>query len=379
MTAKHRQSAPVVRASAGNYELAALVGDGTVILGWTMDDSIDRTDLLGFGIKRMRRCDNMQEAAECRWLPNHRRFTSHDDQPEDTIVSTQSDPLQQFYFVDYAIEPGCDYTYSVVPVRGTPKLKYFEAPVSVTVRPHDVWAQDSGRGEILATGVADLRDNGADGPESALVVCGSARQNYRYLGIEGLAEEVQRLTDQARSAVFLYSTSPLADPVMRIVSQVNSGRLLYGVTPGSRGDVESEPKLHNTVHLSRPAAAQRLEPIGVYSPSGTDILRYTSALVTDPWSRSPEILLWSDTPRASAGEVIETRTVSRDKRSAAKLATSIFQAYTEGRLPQADLKATASGPFSRHLEPDGRWSNIYFSRHASSHKFREREIFSGHP
>ncbi len=380
MTTRQRQSAPVVRASAGSYELAALVGDGTVILGWTMDDSIDRTDLLGFGIKRMRRCDGMTDAAECRWLPNHRRFATHDDEGDDAIVSTQSDPLQQFYFVDYAIEPGCAYTYSVVPVRGTPNLKYFEAPVSVTVRPHDVWLQDSGRGEFLTAGTALPRDaSTTTGPEAAMVVCGSARQNYRYLSVEGLAEEVQRLTDQARSAVFLYSTAPLADPVMRIVSQVNSGRLLYGMAPGAEHSGEAEPKLHNTVHLSRPTPGQRLEPIGVYSPSGTEIIRYTSALVTDPWSRSPEILLWSDTPRASAGEVIETRTVSRDKRSAARLATSIFQAYTEGRLPKADLMSAAAGRFSRRLEPDGRWSNIYFSRHASSHKFREREIFAGHP
>ncbi|MEM9208520.1 MAG: hypothetical protein AAGA61_04705 [Pseudomonadota bacterium] len=378
MTAKHRQSAPVVRASAGSYELAALVGDGTVILGWTMDDYIDRTDLLGFAVKRMRRCDDMQEAAECRWLPNHRRFATPNDAGHGADVSTQSDPLQQFYFVDYAIEPRCAYTYSVVPVRGTPNLKYFEAPVSVTVRPHDVWLQDSGRAELLAADGAMPRD-GLTGPDSALVICGNARQNYRYLGVEGLANEVQRLTDQARSAVFLYSTSPLAEPVMRIVSQVNSGRLLYGMTPGQENAGDDGPKLHNTVHLSRPTAGQRLEPVGVYSPSGTEVIRYTSALVTDPWSRSPEILLWSDTPRASADDVIETRTVSRDKRSAARLATSIFHAYTEGRLPKADQMSVAAGRFSRRLEPDGRWSNIYFSRHASSHKFREREIFSGHP
>ena len=373
VTARHQQSPPVVRASAGHYELAALVGDGTVILGWTMDDSIDRTDLLGFGIKRMRKCGHMTAAAECRWLPNHRRFAVQGDDSSEDVVTTQSDPLKQFYFVDYAIEAGCAYTYSVVPIRGTPNLKYFEAPVSVTVRPHDVSMHNTSSEQFVAD------HGGAASLDSALAICGSARQNYRYVSVEALAEEVQRLTDQARSAVLLYSTAPLADPVMRIVSEVNSGRLLYGVTPGTETFNEAKSKLHNTVHLSRPADGQRLEPIGVYSPSGTDVVRYTSALVTDPWSRSPEILLWSDMPRSSAGEVIETRTISRDKRSAARLATSIFQAYTEGRMPRADQVASAEGRATRRLEPDGRWSNIYFSRHASSHKFREREIFSGHP
>ena len=43
---------PVIRARRGNYNAAALVGVNSIILGWNVNDSVDRTDLLGFGVKR---------------------------------------------------------------------------------------------------------------------------------------------------------------------------------------------------------------------------------------------------------------------------------------------------------------------------------------
>ena len=43
---------PVVKASAGDYSAAALVGTHSVLLGWNMKESAKRNDLLGFAILR---------------------------------------------------------------------------------------------------------------------------------------------------------------------------------------------------------------------------------------------------------------------------------------------------------------------------------------
>jgi len=386
VTQRHIQSIPVARASARDYELAALVGDDAVILGWTMAEGIDRSDLLGFAIRRISRDAASMRELESRWLSNHRRFAQRTDPSDGDHISSQSDPLQQFFFLDYEIQRGRTYSYSVVPVRGTPSLKYFEAPITVTVSPDDSHTATASADDSLDTGEA-LHEQDTFGHRSTLTVSPGARQTFHNTSVSELAANVQDLTDQARSAVLLYSTVPLPDEVLAVVSKVYSGRLLYGLVPGLDDAAGSSLGLHqrlhnqshNTVHLSQPVTSQRLEPLTVRSHAGPEISRYTSALVTDPWSRSPGILLWSDLPRSSAVRVIETRLITRDKRCAARLATSIFQAYTAGRLPSQAEAADLQPKAPRNLEPDGRWSNIYFCRHAASHKYRQREIFSGHP
>lgn len=373
MTQKNIQPIPVVRSSAHGYELAALVGDEAVILGWTMDDSIDRSDLLGFAIRRTCRNSASGRDSDCRWLSNHRRFAPSGEAPCDELVSTQSDPLQQFYFLDYAVKNGLSCSYSVLPVRGTPTLRYYESPISVTVYPQDPW---SAAGEQDDCRTEPVNDDG--GRRNMLVPGPGSQQSFGCLAPGELAAEVQRLTEQARSAVFLYSTVPLPASVTDVVREVNSGRLLYGLTPGRDNELIDVRRAHNTVHLSRPVEGQRLEPLRVLAGTSAGSFAYTSALVTDPWSRNPRILLWTDVPRASSTSVVDTRLIVRDKRCAARLATHIFQAYATGRLPVRQSRGHDEN-LPRRLEPDGRWSNIYFSRHAQSHKFREREIFSGHP
>ena len=370
MTQRYKQSIPVVRASAREYELAALVGDDAVLLGWNMDDSIDRSDLLGFAIKRTRRNSVTMQENECRWLDNHRRFALRSDAPSDDGLSTRSNPLQQFHCMDFDIEPGSTFTYSMVPVRGTPSLRYFEAPVSVTVQP-----QAASVGEEDKT--ASCRSNRLK--RNAFVPSPGARESFRHMGNTELAGEIRRMTDQARSAVFLYSAVELPEPLSDVVGSVNSGRLLYGLAPGHEGYFEDAGRPHSTVHLSRPDSQQALEPLTFLSAGCSEPVRYTSALVTDPWSRTPGILLWSDTPRATPERILDTRVIRRDKRSAARLATTIFQAYAAGHMPGAGAAARRPMDDRRHLEPDGRWSNVYFSRHAASHKYREREIFAGRP
>jgi len=367
MTRKNTQSIPVVRASAREYELAALVGNDAVLLGWNMDDSIDRSDLLGFAIKRTRRDSVTMHENECRWLDNHRRFALRGESALEEGLSTRSNPLQQFHCLDFDIDAGSTYTYSMVPVRGTPSLRYFEAPVSVTVQP-----------QAIAASAADSEVT-MDRRRNAFVPSPGAREHFQHMGDSELADEIRRMTDQARSAVFLYSAVELPEKLAGVVGTVNSGRLLYGLAPDRQSHAEHAERPHSTVHLSRPGVRQKLEPVTFLSIDCNEPVRYTSALVTDPWSRSPDILLWSDTPGATPERVVETRAIRRDKRSAARLATTIFQAYAAGQMPGPGVAARRPMDDRRHLEPDGRWSNVYFSRHAASHKYREREIFAGRP
>ena len=370
MTQKKIQPIPVVRASSRDYELAALVGDDAVILGWTMDDSLDRSDLLGFAIRRRRRDQETSEERDCHWLPSDRRFAMHGQRPDDHEATTRSDPIQQFHFLDYAIEQGNAYSYSVQAVRGTPALRYYEPPVTVTVHLHSRWPNSSDSERAAPLTMAQ------DGMSPSILPFPLAEQRVETVSRDGLADLVSQMCDSARSAVFLYSTVALQPSVLDVVREVNSGRLLYGLVPGQDEDLVDVRRAHNTVHLSQPAAGQALRPVTILSAAELGIQRYTSALVTDPWSRSPGVLLWSDSPGTTPRRVIDSRLIARDKRGAARLAVNIFQAYAAGRLPQPGPAPKTTG---RRLEPDGRWSNIYFSRHAASHKYREREIFSGHP
>ena len=126
---------PVVRGKQGVFDATALVGIHSVILSWNMDPSIDRSDLLGFAIKRTTFLTD-GTIMEMRWLKGQKRFKANE---YDTgfNVNSFSAPFQRFRWSDYSVSPDSDYLYEIFPVTGTPLNLLLLSPIAVPVHTYD--------------------------------------------------------------------------------------------------------------------------------------------------------------------------------------------------------------------------------------------------
>ena len=130
--------APVIRAEAGPYKGAALVGTHSISLGWSFDDEGLRQGLRGFAIRRSE-FNPDGEMIELRWLGGFKRFAETDDGRAGDVTSLTA-PFQRFRWNEYTLRPERLYRYEVFPMRGTPaNLERQEDPLvfDVVASPED--------------------------------------------------------------------------------------------------------------------------------------------------------------------------------------------------------------------------------------------------
>lgn len=123
------QYQPVVRAKAGKYHGAALVGTHSVVIGWSFDDESLRDGLHGFAIKREEWDNATGDIIEVRWLGGYKRFLTLDGGQVGEVGSLTA-PFQRFRWNDYTLNHKRSYRFSVFPMRGVPgALTRDEAPL----------------------------------------------------------------------------------------------------------------------------------------------------------------------------------------------------------------------------------------------------------
>ena len=137
MDAIARSYQPVVRAqtSDGLMTGAALVGVNSILLGWSLDDTVDRTDLLGFGLRRTDFDVETGFLIRSEWFYGNKRFSHQMDQDYGPSISTYSAPLQRFNWSDYSVSFRRSYLYEIFPFWGRPKDFVREEPLKLYVRP----------------------------------------------------------------------------------------------------------------------------------------------------------------------------------------------------------------------------------------------------
>ncbi|MGQ0569866.1 MAG: phospholipase D-like domain-containing protein [Armatimonadota bacterium] len=120
MREKHANAGLTVNAIAGTH---------VVLLGLNLS-AAKRKGCLGFAIQRE---DHTRE--ERYWMRGMKTFEATDPNPDPgALVSSREHPFQSFQWADYSAKPGYDYTYTVVPLYGTPEsLKEGDA-VSVRIQ-----------------------------------------------------------------------------------------------------------------------------------------------------------------------------------------------------------------------------------------------------
>jgi phosphatidylserine/phosphatidylglycerophosphate/cardiolipin synthase-like enzyme len=121
------------RSQSNGLSLHAIAGTYVVLLGIDLVDPSKRNGLLGFGVHRDDHTENEQY-----WLPGFKTFEAVNPHPTPgSLVSTRDAPVQNFLWSDYTAKPSHQYTYTVIPITGTPRNLVEGAGVSVDVSTED--------------------------------------------------------------------------------------------------------------------------------------------------------------------------------------------------------------------------------------------------
>ncbi|HEX6934587.1 MAG TPA: phospholipase D-like domain-containing protein [Streptosporangiaceae bacterium] len=116
------------RSVSGGVTVQAIAGSNGVFLGFDLDQAL-LAGCLGFAIYRTDHTEN-----EAYWLSGFKTFRSVVPAPDPTqMYTSDSFPIQSFWWGDYSAKPAHDYTYRVVPRYGAPGALTSQDGVEATV------------------------------------------------------------------------------------------------------------------------------------------------------------------------------------------------------------------------------------------------------
>ena len=211
----------------------AVAGTHVVLLGLDLSDAA-RRNCLGFAIQREDHTEH-----ERYWLRGAKTFKTTDPGvgPGGT-VSSRAHPYQTFQWADYSAKPGYDYTYTVVPLYGSPRRLTEGDAVSVRIGTeaeggamHSVWFN---RGAIASQEYARRFQNRAPSevPNDAA---------YRWLS-RGLLEALLAFIGRANGpgyglngAIYEFEWDAVLQAIKQAAGSGATVRIIYDAVPGGRG------------------------------------------------------------------------------------------------------------------------------------------------
>lgn len=221
------------RATNGDLSVHAVAGTYVVLLGINIQDgSALLNGLIGFAIHKTRHATN-----KAGWLSGQKTFRNAGaPQTPAQLHSSREQPLQAFYWADYAAEAGHDYTYRVVPVYGAPGALREGAPVEVRVQ-----------AEAEAAGVHDIYFNRGAAASQAYARRFQNRPPDRAANPEaypwlsrGLEEALLAFIAQAagpgwslRAAVYEFHYQPVLDAFRRAADRGVDVAIVYDAKSGA--------------------------------------------------------------------------------------------------------------------------------------------------
>src|SRR5258708_2686851 len=114
--------------TVNNYCIYAVSGTNTVSFGIDYEKA-DTKGLLGFSVKR-----TYPDGQE-HYMPGFKVFEANKGKViPPAFVSTETDPVQSFVWDDFTLKPETEYTYTFIPVKGTPEKLLQQSPIRIKIK-----------------------------------------------------------------------------------------------------------------------------------------------------------------------------------------------------------------------------------------------------
>jgi phosphatidylserine/phosphatidylglycerophosphate/cardiolipin synthase-like enzyme len=123
------------KVSGNGLVLQAVAGTYVVTLGWDITDSSKKTRCLGFAIQRIDRTEN-----EAYFMRGMKTFPNAAPKlPVGGTASSHDQPFQSFQWADYSAKPSHSYTYTIIPMYGSPGALTDGESLAVDVNTESEW------------------------------------------------------------------------------------------------------------------------------------------------------------------------------------------------------------------------------------------------
>lgn len=267
MTTIARSYKPVVRANTtdGTLTGAALVGVNSILLGWSLDDAIDRKGLLGFGIRRTDYDVETGMMIRSEWFYGNKRFSHQIDMDYGPQISTYNAPLQRFSWSDYSVGPNRSYLYEIFPFWGSPRDFTREEPLKLYVRPttphHGDWGVFTNRGvtSSLAYQERFKSINPAESEEAQIWLSRGLKESLLDI-IKGAGQG-----DGLHIAIYEFEDPHVADELRKAVKRGVDVQIVFHAVKGKGGTGKArEENLHCIEEFGLgPNAFPREKPLNI--------------------------------------------------------------------------------------------------------------------
>lgn len=239
------------RTKENGIEVTVVAGTSAVILSIDMNE--DQTEgLLGFAIER--EDHNEQEKY---FLKGFKYFEETvGDAAKDQLFSTFEHPVQSFFWEDFTVKSGYEYTYNIIPVYGKPKYLVYKDGCKINIKiPDESTSKHSvyfNRG--VAGSLAYARKFKNKRPWSEGMTEEESKAALKWLG-KGLDDALLNFINKAqdssyslRAAFYKFEYLPVLEAFKEAYEERNVDvKIIYD----SRGEEEANNKAINEAGLSR--------------------------------------------------------------------------------------------------------------------------------
>lgn len=234
---------PVVRAVAGKYRGATLVGTHSAIIGWSFEDESLRQGLQGFAIRRTEYSNTTEEILELKWLGGYKRFLS-DNNGQFGEVGSLTAPFQRFRWNDYSLNVTRSYRFEVFPLRGEPgSLTRDEDPLIFEFSPTP--EDDGVLGVYVNRGVTAAKAYYQRFGDTHPRDVNPSNAAYKWLS-RGLKESLldfissAQQNDSLHVAVYEFHDEEIAQALIDAIGQGVDVQIIHDAKAGKNSTVESD-------------------------------------------------------------------------------------------------------------------------------------------
>ncbi len=225
------------RVSSAGVTVQAIAGTHATFLGFDLTDKV-RKGCLGFSIHRQDHTEHEQY-----WLAGFKTFRSVVPVPKPpTIYTTRDHPIQSFYWGDYSVKPGHDYTYRIVPRYQAPKNLVDRPGVEASVDISTADPDTGTHGVYFNRGVAASQAYENKFGMSPGKLPPDQRQAAMTWLSRGLAEALIAFVDQAsssrfalRAAVYEFTHPDVLAAFRRASDRGADVKIVYHAVPDETG------------------------------------------------------------------------------------------------------------------------------------------------
>lgn len=232
---------------------------------------------------------------------------------------------------------------------------------------------------ITSNGLAPARPRIADLMGTVNPNLGNTKVLFSPVSTTDVLDEAITLVSNAQSAVFISAPFGIRDPLAAAVNALPDNILTYGLTNNTAVATLRQLRT-NTRRLIVPSKLETWMGRAWDAKAFGAHKVHSKLIVVDPWGANPKVMVGSaNFSKASCRDNDEnTLLVSGDRRLAAILATEFIRMFDHYNIRDFIKKLRQQGPTEEHfLDDTDAWSDTAFNPNARSHKYRDRQVFSG--